>query len=989
MIPLIVGGLCAIGAGNFIRSWQTDENYHSAKAKNRKANRIVQEAVADFEKATKKSQSEQQKLREVKNMAYATLLEFVESFKTIDDVRFHESKFIIENMDTLKLEDISMLKDIVFEPTIVDNTTVGDAAGMLSMLLPVGIGSFGSFSSLMESKAAVAEAEGNVYEAQSIARELESMTMVADATGERAKLLSGTLSGIHKLWFKNATDEFRRLVESKKTIKYYFMNRDGQSVYSEEEFEFIAILAALSKTVKSLIDAKLFDDDERESKELSDKPQIKKLTGDIKKQTQKDHSYGLKNTYCAPLLEGKVKTDELMRPGDYIVDDFEGTKARLKSEGYDSICAFEDYLCSAKTPDSADVEKKYFDVCRSLFVDELYREFGEKIEKQERKLGNGYGYKTLVALRDTLEEMYDNCPEKDKVLCYLDEKIDHATGKNGKPRLGRGGFAGLKKIVHICMFELHGRKKEVFVEIGQALSKKAVDSGYRNTMFKKLPTITYYEEKMKKATPMDCIFATFLCAAMVYVLIHFEQFNIVNGGLVASLYLLFIISNRKDNLVIKTIQTLLCVFVSGLSAYLFYDYADMLMNIDNFTLINGGVMAGSLLLILSTRERTRFRYLFTSRVIWLITITSYILFASMIINIKYELIIFTGCEAILVLISLLGIGNKDNLKFNKAYIKNDKSLLGIYLMLAFAGGIAIVKVSEFMPYVKVWQVLLAIVTVIVAFIVAVLMWGSMSNIINAIILMLAASICYICGMLVYGLLHCILPLGNIVSLVISEVVYLIMILFGKFMFVETSVPSDIELEKQSTMKFPVVVDKKIINSISELKEFAEKNTKAQMLLGDAYWNGKGVPQSYKEAFEYYQKAANNNDSQAMLNLGHMYRKGIACEVDLLKCESLYLNAEALGDDEANGLLAEIYIYGMGPVKQDLRKGLIYARKAVDSPKGDPEILKWFGGEDAFNVIYEEIMGNGISDEDYRLYSNAIREDQSLEYRKYEPVGLYN
>ena len=34
--------------GNFIRSWQTDENFHSAKVKNRKATRIVQNAVDEY-----------------------------------------------------------------------------------------------------------------------------------------------------------------------------------------------------------------------------------------------------------------------------------------------------------------------------------------------------------------------------------------------------------------------------------------------------------------------------------------------------------------------------------------------------------------------------------------------------------------------------------------------------------------------------------------------------------------------------------------------------------------------------------------------------------------------------------------------------------------------------------------------------------------------------------------------------------------------------
>ena len=189
------------------------------------------------------------------------------------------------------------------------------------------------------------------------------------------------------------------------------------------------------------------------------------------------------------------------------------------------------------------------------------------------------------------------------------------------------------------------------------------------------------------------------------------------------------------------------------------------------------------------------------------------------------------------------------------------------------------------------------------------------------------------------------------------------------------------------MDFPIMIGEEEVCSMKELRALAEENTEAQRILGEAFWEGDGVPQDYRKAFNYFEKAAERNDSQALLNLGFMYRKGIACEVDLLKAEELYLRADALGDDEANGILAEVYLFGMGPVKQDVKKGLEYAKKSVEA--GDDELLEWFDGEEAFEAIYNAITQNMMDDNSYRAFCQKLRQDQSPEYQQYEPEGLYD
>ena len=51
------------------------------------------------------------------------------------------------------------------------------------------------------------------------------------------------------------------------------------------------------------------------------------------------------------------------------------------------------------------------------------------------------------------------------------------------------------------------------------------------------------------------------------------------------------------------------------------------------------------------------------------------------------------------------------------------------------------------------------------------------------------------------------------------------------------------------------------------------NAIAQMLLGEMYYFGKGVPRDYSEAARWWRKAAEQGLAEAQFNLGGMYRQG--------------------------------------------------------------------------------------------------------------------
>ncbi len=89
---------------------------------------------------------------------------------------------------------------------------------------------------------------------------------------------------------------------------------------------------------------------------------------------------------------------------------------------------------------------------------------------------------------------------------------------------------------------------------------------------------------------------------------------------------------------------------------------------------------------------------------------------------------------------------------------------------------------------------------------------------------------------------------------------------------------------------------------------------AQMSLGYMYLYGdseNNIKQDYKEAFKYYEMAANQGDNVAINNLGSLYYSGIGVEQNILKATQLFAKAADLGNAEAMVNLAFIDISSTG------------------------------------------------------------------------------
>ena len=96
-------------------------------------------------------------------------------------------------------------------------------------------------------------------------------------------------------------------------------------------------------------------------------------------------------------------------------------------------------------------------------------------------------------------------------------------------------------------------------------------------------------------------------------------------------------------------------------------------------------------------------------------------------------------------------------------------------------------------------------------------------------------------------------------------------------------------------------------ALDDLRPLAEKgDTKAQILLGDLFFTGKGVPHNYSMAWQWYQRAAHAGNAQAQFKLANMYRKGLGVPYYLSKAVEWYGRAAEQDHVEAQYMLGLIH-----------------------------------------------------------------------------------
>lgn len=122
---------------------------------------------------------------------------------------------------------------------------------------------------------------------------------------------------------------------------------------------------------------------------------------------------------------------------------------------------------------------------------------------------------------------------------------------------------------------------------------------------------------------------------------------------------------------------------------------------------------------------------------------------------------------------------------------------------------------------------------------------------------------------------------------------------------------------------------------------------AQLELGRAYEDGKGVPQDEAKAVEWFRKAAEQGNAAAQNSLGVMYAHGRGVERNREEAVRWYRKAAKNGLSEGLYNVSISYFNGEG-VNEDL--ALAYAYMLIAQSKGDPEAAE------ALQHISDELHG---------------------------------
>ena len=88
---------------------------------------------------------------------------------------------------------------------------------------------------------------------------------------------------------------------------------------------------------------------------------------------------------------------------------------------------------------------------------------------------------------------------------------------------------------------------------------------------------------------------------------------------------------------------------------------------------------------------------------------------------------------------------------------------------------------------------------------------------------------------------------------------------------------------------------------------------AQVAVGEDYAAGKGVARDYKQAAEWYRKAADKGDVAGEMHLAALYRDGGGKYFarDMAQAAAWYRKAAEQGDVTAQGMLGVLYSVGQG------------------------------------------------------------------------------
>lgn len=136
--------------------------------------------------------------------------------------------------------------------------------------------------------------------------------------------------------------------------------------------------------------------------------------------------------------------------------------------------------------------------------------------------------------------------------------------------------------------------------------------------------------------------------------------------------------------------------------------------------------------------------------------------------------------------------------------------------------------------------------------------------------------------------------------------------------------------------------------------------RAQALLGRTYQEGLGKPVDYKQAAEWYGKAAAQGHRAALFSLGNLYFEGDGVAKDQVKAITLYRQSADKGYDQAEFILGLSYEFGWGGLPRDRRTAIKWLDRAGRHKNGGAGfIATWLEKPDTPHFKNEVQLGKYI------------------------------
>ena len=179
---------------------------------------------------------------------------------------------------------------------------------------------------------------------------------------------------------------------------------------------------------------------------------------------------------------------------------------------------------------------------------------------------------------------------------------------------------------------------------------------------------------------------------------------------------------------------------------------------------------------------------------------------------------------------------------------------------------------------------------------------------------------------------------------------------------------------------------------TEASKGEDADGRANCGIGNCYYSGVGTDLNYETAISYYEKAAEKENAEALLNLGHIYEYGEGVEKDYEKAVLYYDKSANAGNITAMYNIGCMYYEGIG-VARDYEKALSYFDMATF--EGDPIVnnmaaYMYENGQGAdvdygmALIYYEDSSELGNSDGMYnagRIYYEGLGTEKDVDKAK--------